>query len=173
MQKEIVNAATGAFDSPTFDLTIDQPGRLGLVEWCNVKLVRDRNMPYSDQVEITCPEDVAAFVEPFYKDQAREVVLMLSLSTANRVKSAGIMSVGDLASCIVSPRTAFTFLCLQQAACGIWVHNHPSGNPEPSREDIVMSRRMKEAGKVMGIPIHDSIIWTEGGITSLAERGAM
>jgi DNA repair protein RadC len=52
-------------------------------------------------------------------------------------------------------------------------HNHPSGNPEPSREDIAVAKQLVAAGKVMGIPVHDHLILTGAGYTSLAERGLM
>ena len=170
MYDKIRKSADGAFDTAVFDLTIDQPGQLGLAEWCNIKLVRDRNVPYSEQIRVRGPEDVGRFVTPFFEEQASEVVVMLALSAANCVISAAILSRGDISASIVSPRSAFQFLCMQNSAAGIWVHNHPSGNSDPSREDIKISRVMKEAGKIMGIPIHDSIIWTADGIVSLTER---
>lgn len=67
----------------------------------------------------------------------------------------------------------FKAAVLANAAALIVVHNHPSGNPEPSREDIRITRQLVEAGRVMGIPIHDHLIIVDGGYTSLAERGLL
>ena len=61
----------------------------------------------------------------------------------------------------------------RRAGSALVAHNHPSGNPEPSREDIVVTKQLVEAGKVMGIPVHDHVIIAGGGYTSLAERGLM
>ena len=67
----------------------------------------------------------------------------------------------------------FKFALLVDARSVILSHNHPSGNPEPSREDVAVTKQLVEAGKVMGIPVHDHLIIAGDGYTSLAERGLM
>ena len=67
----------------------------------------------------------------------------------------------------------FKAAILANAAALIVAHNHPSGNPEPSREDLKVTRQLVEAGKVMGIPLHDHLILTGDGHTSFAERGLL
>ena len=62
---------------------------------------------------------------------------------------------------------------LANAAAILLAHNHPSGNPEPSREDVAVTKQLVEAGRVMGIPVHDHLILGGRGYTSLAERGLM
>jgi DNA repair protein RadC len=65
----------------------------------------------------------------------------------------------------------FRHAIVEHAASVILIHNHPSGNPEPSQEDIAITKQIVEAGKVVGIPVHDHIIIAGGNFTSLAERG--
>jgi DNA repair protein RadC len=83
------------------------------------------------------------------------------------------VSIGGLAASIVEPRQIFKTAILANAAALILAHQHPSGNPEPSREDIRITRQLVEAGKIMGIPIHDHLIITDSQYTSLAERGVL
>ena len=81
--------------------------------------------------------------------------------------------VGGLVSSIVEPRAVFSAAINAHAASLILCHAHPSGNPEPSREDIRITRQLVECGKLMGIPIHDHLIIAENTYTSLVERGLM
>jgi len=78
-----------------------------------------------------------------------------------------------LAASIVEPRAVFKQAILDNAAAVICLHNHPSGNLEPSREDIRITRQLVDAGKLMGIPVHDHLIIAGRQHTSLAERGVM
>ena len=99
--------------------------------------------------------------------------MIVLLDTANKMIGLSRISVGGLASSIVEPRQVFKTAILANAAAIILAHNHPSGNPEPSREDIRITRQLVEAGKLMGVPVHDHLIIAETGHTSLAERGLM
>jgi DNA repair protein RadC len=81
--------------------------------------------------------------------------------------------VGGLSSSVVEPRQIFKTAMLANAAAIILAHQHPSGNPEPSQEDIKITRQLTEAGEIMGIPVHDHLIITESDFTSLAERGVI
>lgn len=109
----------------------------------------------------------------YFRDQCQEEFWIVLLSTANKVEGVCRLSVGGLAASIVEPRAVFRTAILANAAAVICVHNHPSNNAEPSREDIRLTRQLVEAGKLMGIGVHDHIIVTETGYTSLAERGMM
>ena len=93
------------------------------------------------------------------------------LDTANTIIGLSQISVGGLAASIVEPRQVFKVAILANAAAIICVHNHPSGNVEPSREDIRITRQLVEAGKLMGIPVHDHLIIGHNTFTSMAERG--
>jgi DNA repair protein RadC len=125
------------------------------------------------RVQVTSPGDVAAAYGPRLRDLKREVFVVVFLNTANVVIGDHTVSEGGLAASIVEPRAVFQQAVLENAAAVICLHNHPSGNPEPSREDVAVTRQLVEAGRLMGIPVHDHLIIAGAGYTSLAERGLM
>jgi DNA repair protein RadC len=99
--------------------------------------------------------------------------VVVHLNTANVITDDYTISEGGLAASIVEPRAVFQRAVLENAAAVICLHNHPSGNPEPSREDVSITRQLVEAGRLMGIPVHDHIIIAGDRYTSLVERGLM
>jgi DNA repair protein RadC len=125
------------------------------------------------RVQVTGPGDVAAAYGPRLRDLKREVFVVVFLNTANVITGDHTVSEGGLAASIVEPRAVFQRAVLENAAAVICLHNHPSGNPEPSREDVAVTRQLVEAGRLMGIPVHDHLIIAGAGYTSLAERGLM
>ena len=126
-----------------------------------------------DRVQVGCPHDVAAVYGPLMRDLKKEIFKVVHLNTANIITGDYTVSEGGLASSIVEPRAVFEQAILDNAASVICLHNHPSGNPEPSRQDIRITRQLVEAGKLMGIPVHDHLIIAGHQHTSLAERGVM
>ena len=134
---------------------------------------RVESAPPEDRVQVRSPADVAAAYGPRLRDFPREVFVVLHLNTANVVTSEYTLTTGGLAASIVEPRQVFERAILESAASVVCLHNHPSGNPEPSREDVAITKQLVEAGRVLGIPVHDHIIIAGRGFTSLAERGLM
>ncbi len=126
-----------------------------------------------ERVQVACPADVASVYGPLMRDLKKEIFKIVLLNTANVIQGDYTLSEGGLAASIVEPRAVFEKAILDNAAAVICLHNHPSGNPEPSREDIRITRQLVEAGKLMGIPVHDHIIIAGTTYTSLAERGLM
>jgi len=126
-----------------------------------------------ERVQVCSPEDVAAVYGPRLRDLEKEIFKVVMLNTANVIIGDYTTSEGGLAASIVEPRAVFKQAILDNAAAVICLHNHPSGNPEPSREDIRITRQLVEAGKLMGIPVHDHLIIAGRQHTSLAERGVM
>lgn len=124
-----------------------------------------------DRVQVCSPEDVASVYGPLMRDLKKEVFKVVHLNTANVIMSDYDVSEGGLAASIVEPRAVFEKAILDNAASVICLHNHPSGNPEPSRQDIRITRQLVEAGKLMGIPVHDHLIIAGTDHTSLASRG--
>lgn len=137
------------------------------------RLVRETDFTYPDRQAVSSPDDLAPILQEYFRDKDREEFLVVLLDTSNTLIGLAQISVGGLAGSIVEPRQIFKTAILANAAALILVHNHPSGNPEPSRNDIRITRQLTEAGAIMGIPIHDHLIITEGNYTSLAERGVM
>jgi DNA repair protein RadC len=123
------------------------------------------------RVQVCGPEDVAAAYAPSMRDLRKEIFKVVLLNTANIIIGDFTASEGGLAASIVEPRAVFQRAILENAAAVICLHNHPSGNLEPSREDIRITRQLAEAGRLMGIPLHDHLIIAGRGFTSLAERG--
>jgi DNA repair protein RadC len=123
--------------------------------------------------QVSSPADVATVYGPLLRDLPREVFMTVHLNTANFVIGDYTISEGGLSASIVEPRAVFRQAILENAASIICIHNHPSGNPEPSREDIAVTRQLVEAGRVIGIPVHDHLIIAGTEYTSLAERGVM
>ena len=126
-----------------------------------------------DRPSLRTPADVAARYGPRLRDLKREVFVVVLLDTAGRAMGDFTVSEGGLAASIVEPRAVFQRAVLENAAAVVCLHNHPSGNPEPSREDLAITKQLVEAGRLMGIPVHDHVIVAGRGYTSLAERGLM
>ncbi len=126
-----------------------------------------------ERVQVTCPDDVADAYGPLLRDLDKEVFKVVHLNTANVIIGDYTVSEGGLSSSVVEPRGVFEQAILDDAAAVICLHNHPSGNPEPSREDIRITRQLVEAGDTMGIPVHDHLIIAGTDHTSLAERGVI
>ena len=143
------------------------------VPFYTTRLVRETHFSFPQREQVSSPEDVAAVLQHYFADKDREEFIVVFLDTANTMIGMSQISIGGLAASIVEPRQVFKTAILANAAAIICLHNHPSGNPEPSREDIRITRQLVEAGKLMGVPVHDHIIIAENGYTSLAERGLM
>jgi len=127
--------------------------------------------PLEDRPLIQGPEDVARLMAPHMRDLPREEFRVLMLNMAARVIGEYLVSRGGLSASIVEPRSVFRRAILESAASVVCVHNHPSGNPEPSVEDVTVTGQLAQAGGVLGIPLRDHIIIAGDGFTSLARRG--
>ncbi len=106
-------------------------------------------------------------------DYRREVFVTLMLDAKNRIIREEQVSEGSLTSSIVHPREVFSPILRESAAAVIFVHNHPSGDPNPSQEDLEITRRLKEAGDLMGVRVLDHVIIGAGDYVSLADRGLL
>lgn len=120
--------------------------------------------------KITSPEDVANIFIPLLRDELKEKFIVVCLSTANKIVKYETISVGNLNSSIVHPREVFKVAIENNSANIIVLHNHPSGNPEPSREDIYVTKKLIEAGKYLDINLFDHIIVAGNTYTSLIQR---
>ena len=108
---------------------------------------------------------------PLLRDLTHEVFAVLVLDAQNAVIATVELSRGTLNASLVHPREVFKAAVDNLGAAVLVVHNHPSGNPEPSGEDIAITHQLAEAGKILGIPLHDHLIVAGNGYVSLAERG--
>ncbi|HHX14019.1 MAG TPA: DNA repair protein RadC [Clostridiales bacterium] len=129
--------------------------------------------PRQDRPEIADPNDVAGLFMEKMRYLKKEHFTVLFLSTKNEIICAEEISVGNLNSSIVHPREVFRGAVKRGAAAVILVHNHPSGHPQPSQNDIDVTRRLVEAGDLMGIPVLDHLIIGDGVFISLKEQNLM
>jgi DNA repair protein RadC len=120
--------------------------------------------------KITSPNDVADIFIPLLRDEVKENFILVCLNSANKIIKYEIISVGNLNSSVVHPREIFKAAIENNSASVILVHNHPSGNAEPSNEDISITRKIVEAGKILDIPVFDHLIIAANLFTSFVER---
>lgn len=104
------------------------------------------------------------------RDEVKEQFVVVCLSSANKIIRYEKISLGNLNSSVVHPREIFKTAIENNSASIILIHNHPSENPEPSNEDISITRKIVEAGKMMDIPVFDHIIIAGSSYTSFVER---
>lgn len=110
------------------------------------------------------------FIEEL-KDEEQEHFIVLCLNTKNEIIARNTVSIGTLDQAIVHPRDVFRFAIKSNAARIIAVHNHPSGNPEPSENDKTVTKRLIRSGDILGIEVLDHIIVGNDSYVSLRERG--
>jgi len=116
------------------------------------------------------PEDALPYLAPI-RDRKQEHFLSLTLNGAHEVIASRVVTVGLLTSSQVHPREVFADAIADRAAAVVLAHNHPSGNPEPSGDDLALTRQLVEAGKILGIEVLDHLIVTKTDYTSLREQG--
>ena len=119
------------------------------------------------------PEDAAHFAMPYFRQEQKEHFAILMLNTKNHILGLQDVSVGSLTASIVHPREVFETAILHHSAAIILLHNHPSGDPNPSREDIAVTQRLVKAGKLMDIAILDHIIIGGSSFVSMKERNLL
>ncbi len=119
------------------------------------------------------PARVFRAFHPRVRDARQEAMWVLLLDGRHRLKGEVLVSKGTLTASLVHPREVFRPALRESAAAVILVHNHPSGDPAPSREDFQVTRRLARAGSLLGIPLLDHVVVAEKGYRSLREAGAL
>ncbi len=120
--------------------------------------IREIEYSYETRPKINGMDDVVNAVKPMIADMNKEFFVALYLNTKNGIMRQEVISVGSLNANIVHPREVFRTACMVSASSIIVAHNHPSGDPTPSREDIEITKKLAEAGKMMGIELLDHVI---------------
>ncbi len=123
--------------------------------------------------KIEGPEDVARYASPILRFEQKEHFLVLLLDVRNRVLAMPTISIGSLTASVAHPREIFREAIRYSAANMILIHNHPSGDPTPSREDVQLTKQMMKAGEIMGIPVLDHVIIAGDGFLSLKEADCL
>lgn len=134
---------------------------------------RVQGMNGDEKLIVRSPDDIARFMIPRLRDKKNESFWVLLLDAKNGLMHDEELTVGTLNASLVHPREVFKVAIDRVAAAVIVAHNHPSGNREPSAEDLNVTRQLVEAGKIIGIPLHDHLIIAGDAYTSFAERGLL
>jgi len=150
------------------------PTRPYIIPGFRIALVREPGVKLADRPQIRVAAEAAPLLAQYIGDTDREVFAVALLTVRHRVLGLHTVSVGCLTSSLVHPREVFKPAILAGSAALLLVHNHPSGDPDPSAEDIALTRRLAAAGQLLGIEILDHLILGEAGrFVSLRERGVM
>lgn len=139
---------------------------ISAVELSRRYLIKNQN------TKITSPNDIYQELKAF-KNKQQEYFLALYLDGANHLIDTKVITIGILNQSLVHPREVFSYAIEQRCASIIVAHNHPSGSLEASSEDINVTKRLKESGKILGIELLNNVIFTNDGFVSLKEEGVL
>ena len=138
------------------------------LELVQIRLITERTL-YSKSM-LRSPKDVINFISEEFSTLDREVLGILNLNSQNQVINMNIVSVGTINSALVNPREIFKSSILSNACAIIAIHNHPSGDVLPSKEDILFTSQLVKVGKMLGIEVIDHIIVGEDKYYSFFEN---
>ena len=143
-----------------------------------ISLVRERTITYPANEQLRCSADVATIAAAVLHDADREHFLVMALNSKHRIISVTDAFTGTLTGCMVQVKEVLTYVLLARAAAYIVAHNHPSGDTNPSREDLASTMRLVEAGNLLAIPLLDHVIIGWSGpenwqYYSLADNGLL
>jgi DNA repair protein RadC len=133
--------------------------------------VKEQERPLESFVRFTSASQVFEHLNYEFRDRRKEYFMAFLLDGKNRIMKRVQISEGSLNQSIVHPREVFNVAVRDSAAAMILMHNHPTGDPTPSAEDLEVTRRLREAGELMGIKVLDHIIIGENAFYSFAEQG--
>ena len=136
----------------------------------SIKLVKESSFLYQTRT-ISSPKDAYEMIKEQLEGLDREQFIIACLNTKNEPTNITVVSVGSLNKAIVHPREVFKTAILSNAASIMAFHNHPSGETTPSQQDIQLTKRLYEAGELLGIKLLDHLIIGDGTFTSLKEKG--
>ena len=144
------------------------------INFYSLKMVKENSTLYETAV-IKSPAEVYQAAKQLLAlhEEPEEHFCILCLNIKNKIVGVHTISIGSLNASIVHPREVFKAAMLNNASAIICLHNHPSGDPEPSKEDIEITRRLVEAGEIIGIEVLDHVIIGEQRYLSMKERGLM
>lgn len=142
---------------------------IGIIQ---LKMVRESRSLYGAD-PFTSPAKAVELVKPLLITADWEMVLVMSLTAKMEALAMEIVAVGGLNVCCFDMRNIFKHSLLNNAACILCFHNHPSGDPIPSKEDVQITRRMKESGEILGIKLVDHIIIRDKRYFSFKEHGEL
>ena len=134
---------------------------------------RTLTRPRPERKRLGAPREVAAFLLPRYGAGPVERFGIVSLSTKHRVLRTEIVSTGTLDASLVHPREVFRTAAMHRAAAIVLFHNHPTGDPTPSVDDVALTERLQQAGSLMGIEVLDHVVLADTRYCSFKEMGRL
>lgn len=151
---------------------------VGLAKACQLKAAFELGKRLATSVDaprpvISSPQDAANLLMEEMRHLREEHFRALLLDTRHQVMRQQEISVGSLNASLVHPREVFRAAIAASASALVLAHNHPSGDPAPSKEDLALTQRLAQAGELMGIPVLDHLIIGDNRFVSLKERGMM
>ncbi|MGE6895629.1 JAB domain-containing protein [Priestia flexa] len=149
-------------------MVMKQPAKR--VNIVSLKLIKENSFLYPDR-NVKSPDDAYKLLKQFLIDADREYFLVVCLDTKNQPTAINVCHVGSLNASIVHPREVLKPAILSNSASIIVAHNHPSNDPTPSREDIEVTKRLAEAGRIVGIEVLDHLVVCSDRFISLKEKG--
>ena len=140
------------------------------IDVVSIKMVKESSFLYQTR-QILSPNDAYEMIKEQLEGLDREQFIIACLNTKNEPTNITVVSVGTLNKAIIHPREVFKTAILSNAASIMAFHNHPSGETTPSQQDIQLTKRLYEAGELLGIKLLDHLIIGDGSFTSLKEKG--
>ncbi len=134
---------------------------------------RRRESQFIQKPKITCSRDAYEIIKPELMDLSYEVFWVLLLNRANQVIKKSQISTGGISGTVADPKIIFKVALESLCSAIILVHNHPSGNLKPSAADINLTKKLKDAGNLLEIPVLDHLIFTDNGYMSFADEGML
>jgi len=134
---------------------------------------REELEPEFKNYDIKDPESVVKAIRASIRDKAKEHFKLILLNPRNKIIGISTISIGTLNASLVHPREVFKDAIVHSAASVVLAHNHPSGDPEPSEDDIKITNKLVESGRILGIEVIDHIIIGKNNFCSFKERGLM
>lgn len=174
LSKELIKLFEKDFENLDLKKLLNVHG-LGTAKACQIVSAIELSQRYliqNQNTKITSSQDVYLELKP-YKNKQQEYFLCLYLDGANNLLETKVITIGILNQSLVHPREVFSYAIEKRCASIIVAHNHPSAILKPSSEDINITKRLKESGKILGIELLDHIIFTKDGFYSFQEEGVL
>jgi DNA repair protein RadC len=134
---------------------------------------RRKDEEFKKKIKVTQSKDVYDYMKPYLSDLPYEEFWVLLLTRSNNILKAERISTGGVSGTVADAKIIFNKALEALASSVILCHNHPSGNTNPSDADITLTKRLKEAGKFLEIPVLDHVIFTDNGFYSFADEGML
>ena len=154
-------------------LTAAQAGRVKAAFELGRQLLEAEFRVHENAPMVSSPEEAYRYMRPRYLNEYREHFDVLMMTNRNRLIRRHRVSTGSLTASVVHPRECFHPVIRESAASVIFTHNHPSGDPSPSREDIDITHRLRQVGEVLGVQVHDHVVCGHDRFFSFSREGLL